>query len=267
MKLSVVVPWFNRPELGRTLTENASQLRKPGTEVLIVNGGGRQRALEGLVKDHGWPRIRMVHVPAMTFNKPACLNLGVSLARAGAILILDADVILKGAFVQRACGAVSNGGGCFASVAKVVESAPEKVPHRWNRGAAIHQRSTTTRITSASGTTATIVHTVTRDGTRTGPGLIVVARKHFIAVGGFNSHLTGWGFEDYDFQLRLQLLLGLKRKTFGRAIHLSHESVDGRETDWRNQQTCLENYSRGLFTGTYRADLERWKQHAVESPR
>ena len=118
---------------------------------------------------------------------------------------------------------------------------------------------------SATGATATIVHRVTRDGTRTGPGLVVVARKHFLAVGGFNSALTGWGFEDYDFQIRLQLMLGLKRRTFGRALHLSHESVDGRETDWRNQQTCLENYGRGLFTGTYRADIERWKRLTVAS--
>lgn len=265
MKLSVVIPWFNRSELSRTLTENASQLQQPGIEVLLVNGGGRRLEAEGIARDHGWPRIRVVYVPIETFNKPACLNLGVAFARAKAVFVLDADVILAGAFVRKACDVIAGGANCFVSVAKVTESAPEKVPHRWNRGAAIHERSITTRLTTAAGRRANIVHTVTRDGTRTGPGLIVVERKHYLAVEGFNSNLTGWGFEDYDFQLRLQLLLGLKRKTFGRALHLSHESADGRETDWRNQQICLENYGRGVFTGTYRADIARWKRHAVET--
>ncbi len=264
MKLSVVIPWSNRSELRRSLTENASQLDQPGIEVLLVNGGGRRQDVEGIARDAGWSRIRVVHVPTATFNKPICLNLGVSFARAKTVFLLDADVVLRGAFLQKACDTVQNG-ACFVSVAKVIEAEPEKVPHRWNRDAVIHQKSSTTRFTTANGRKATIVHTVTRDGTRSGPGLIVVARKHFVAVGGFNSNLTGWGFEDYDFQIRLQLLHGLKRRTFGRAVHLSHESVDGRETDWRNQQTCLENYGRGLFTGTYRADIERWKQQAVES--
>ena len=264
MKLSVVIPWSNRSELRRSLTENAFHLRKRGIEVVLVNGGGSLPEVESIARDAGWSGIRVVHVPAATFNKPICLNLGAAFARAKTIFLLDADVVLTGGFLQKACNTVQNG-ACFVSIAKVIESEPDKVPHRWNRDAAIRQRSSTTRFTTANGRKATIVHTVTCDGTRTGPGLIVVARKHFVAVGGFNSNLTGWGFEDYDFQIRLQLLLGLKRRTFGRAVHLSHESVDGRETDWRNQQTCLENYGRGMFTGTYRADIERWKQQAVES--
>ncbi|MEP7366375.1 MAG: glycosyltransferase [Acidobacteriota bacterium] len=263
MRLSVVIPWCNRLELGRSLSENASQLQQPGIEVLVVNGGGRRLDLEGISKDHGWPRLRIVHAPTTAFNKPECLNLGVAFARANLIFVLDADVILTGAFVQKAISAVSNDANFFVSVAKVIESAPEKVPHRWNRNAAVLERRITTRITTPTGTTATVVHSVTREGTRTGPGLIVVGRKQFIAAGGFNSNLTGWGFEDYDFQIRLQLRLGLKRKTFGRAIHLSHENVDGRATDYRNQRICYENYDRGLFTGTYRADIKRLKPHAV----
>ena len=115
-----------------------------------------------------------------------------------------------------------------------------------------------------AGRTATIEHRMTSDGTRTGSGLIVVDREHFIEVQGFNSQLEGWGFEDYDLQIRLQLLLGLKRKTFGEAIHLSHRSAFRRETNSRNEAACFSNYKQGLFHGTYADDVARLKDGAIE---
>lgn len=265
MTLSVVIPWSNRPVLGEALAGNAGFLRKSGIEVIVVNGGGARRQLERLAVDHGWPRIRIVHIPSRAaFNKSECLNLGVSLARGRTIFVLDADVILTRGFIDRAIRTLREDAPCFVSVAKVIESAPEMQAERWNPESAIRQRVEKTTLTAASGRVATFEYRSTRDGTRTGPGLVVAGRRHFIAVQGFNSNLKGWGFEDYDFQVRLQLSLGLKRKTFGRVLHLSHSRVALPEGGARNKAACLRNYNQGLFLGTYDADVRRLKDRAIE---
>jgi len=265
MTLSVLIPWCNRPVLGETLANNARRLRKSGIEVLVVNGGGAKDQVESLIEEHGWPRIRIVHTRSRTaFNKSECLNLGVSLARGRFVFVLDADVILTDGFLEKAIEAIGNGDPCFASVARVIESDPDTRPERWNPESAILQRVFSTKLTTPAGITATVEYRTTRNGTRTGPGLVVVSRRHFIAVQGFNSNLKGWGYEDYDFQLRLQLLLGLKRRTFGRVLHLSHRGVVRRGSDYRNRNECFRNYGHGLFLGTYHADVRRLKDHAVE---
>jgi hypothetical protein len=37
---------------------------------------------------------------------------------------------------------------------------------------------------------------------RTNGGLVVVSRKHFIGIGGYDESFVGWGWEDCDFKLR-----------------------------------------------------------------
>ncbi|MEP7365480.1 MAG: galactosyltransferase-related protein [Acidobacteriota bacterium] len=257
MRLSVIVPWCDRPVLADTLARNAEFLNEPGIETLIVNGGGDAAELERITSKSGWPGLQTLHSPRVTFNKPSCLNLGAARARAPYLFVLDADVILTRGFLPRALQTVSSVPPCFASVATVLESEPGLSPRRWNPDSAITRKVFSTRLTASSGKTATVEYRWTRDGTRTGPGLVAVARKDFIAVQGFNSALTDWGFEDYDFQIRLQLLLGLKRRSFGKALHLSHEGAPRRGEDSRNEQVCFRNYEQGKFLGTFDSDVAR----------
>lgn len=257
MRLSVIIPWCNRPVLAATLVQNAALLRRNEIETLIVNGGGGQAELEQIVARDGWPGIRILRDPSPTFNKAACLNLGAYAARAPYLFVLDADILLTRGFLPRALETMRTAPRCLISVATVVESDPGLSPRRWNPASAITRKRFATTLTALSGHSATVEYRWTRDGTRTGPGLVAVAREHFLAVQGFNSALTDWGFEDYDFQIRLQLLLGLKRRSFGRAIHLSHESPPRRGEDSRNEQVCFRNYDQGMFLGTFDADVAR----------
>jgi hypothetical protein len=87
-----------------------------------------------------------------------------------------------------------------------------------------------------------------------------------MAVGGFNSAVTGWGFEDVDLHFRLQFVLHLKLRAVGRALHLTHGDevryvVSGsvEQDHRRNMILCANNYSREDFMGTCERDGERWR--------
>jgi hypothetical protein len=104
------------------------------------------------------------------------------------------------------------------------------------------------------------------DGSRSGPGLILLAREHFLHVDGMNSQLEGWGWEDNDLVARLQLMLGLSERRAGSATHLSHgdhlRCVNGRsrmETANANIARSLARDAQGNFQGTYRADVAAWQ--------
>ena len=257
MRLSVIIPWRDRPELAEALQANASHLRRPGIEVLVVNGGGDRRAIEQLLQSRGWPGILEIHFASSeAFNKSECVNLGAFHAQGEALFILDADVVLTDGYLDQALKKIE-AGDAFTSVAVVRESAPEKLPKRWDRASAIHETALIREFASTNGNTATMEFRMSMDGVRTGPGLVMLQRPHFVEVQGFNSNLQGWGFEDFDLQLRLQLLLGLRRETFGEAIHLTHELAARDRPDQSNEAECLENYKQGRLHGTYNADAAR----------
>jgi len=265
MKLSVIIPWRDRPELAEALQANARFLRRDDIEVLIVNGGGDFTAMQCLLKEHGWPGIRRIDLAGgRPFNKGECLNLGGSLSTGDSLFFLDADVILVEGFVDRVLEELAHGDR-FTSVAVVRESEPELVPARWDPSSAIQKTALKRELTARNGNMATIEFWANTDGTRTGAGLIAVQRGHFVEVKGSNSALEGWGFEDYDLQIRLQLALGLKRRTFGEVVHLSHESRMQQETNQRNQAECFANYKQGRFNGTYEDDVARLAGGAIEA--
>ncbi|MBI1354545.1 MAG: glycosyltransferase [Acidobacteria bacterium] len=265
MKLSVLTPWKDRSELAETLERNEPLLRRDDVELLLVNGGGDADALERLVRGHGWTGIRLLRLGGATeFNKSECLNLGAARARGECLFVLDADVAPAPDFLEQALAEV-RAEHCFVSIERITESAPEKVPGRWDPNSEIACNAVRREITSRAGRTATVEFRMASDGSRTGPGMIVVRRDHFFEVQGFNSRLTGWGFEDYDLQIRLQLLLGLQRKTLGAAVHLTHERTAQEESNARNRELCFANYKRGLFLGSLGADVERWRGSLSET--
>ena len=103
------------------------------------------------------------------------------------------------------------------------------------------------------------------NGTRSGVGLVLVRRKHFIAVQGLNSDLRGWGYEDFDFQIRLQLGLGLERISLGQAQHVSHPpSPTAALSPSRNIAIAWQNYAKGKLEGTFNSDVDRLKDKVVE---
>jgi|GEM_PF-2291870 len=267
MRVSVIIPWRDRPELGEALRKNAALLGEAPSEIVIVNSGGDRELPREIVRGGWCERLVLIELPgAAGLNRSETLNVGAGHSRGGVLFFLDADVLLAPGFLGEALDTMARH-ECFVSVARVAETQPELSAHPWNPASPIQEKISRTELRHENGHVATVEYSASKDGTRTGSGLMIVRRRHFDAVQGFNSKLLGWGFEDYDLQFRLQLALGIERHSLGRLIHLSHRRPDGGDSNTRNRAICYENYDRGDFLGTLADDEERWRGRTVEETR
>lgn len=265
-RLSVVVPWCDRPELAETLAAHGELLASTAAgpvELVVAHCGGRGADLDVLLSSAGLPpglSVVRVGIPEERFNKARTLNLGVSRASAERLFLLDADVRLAEDFLPEAVERLGQQ-QCFVTVARVVESdgPPETVGDELTEMAHLFD------LVAADGRRVLLETNRIRygDGTRSGPGLILVNREDFRAVGGLNSDLEGWGWEDLDLVARLGFHLELERRELGTVVHLTHgdEVRDLRgpnraASEGLNFARCLANYSLGHFLGTYDDDLE-----------
>ncbi|HKY36109.1 MAG TPA: galactosyltransferase-related protein [Polyangiaceae bacterium] len=258
-RLSVIVPWANRPELSRTLAGNQGEFLAAGAEVIVANCGGDRELLARCVAEAGMA-LSVVHIDT-SFNKALALNLGVTQASAPTLLFLDCDVELGRGSCTTALSLVS--AACAVTLDRVVESSPgENVAYPY-LSAVIH----TTELEMADGRRVRIETNRRRlnEGCRSAPGIVFVDREQFIEVDGMNSDLTGWGWEDLDLLVRLQLQAGVRIERAGSATHLTHgddrrciDGVNRAGNEAWNAAMCLANYGLGHYYGTYGSDCERW---------
>ena len=259
--LSVVIPWRDRPELASCLAHNLPLLASLDAEMVVASCGGDPALLGEALAGLSSPALRVIEVPAPRFNKGLALNLGAHAARAGRLFFLDTDVLLEEAFLPRALPRLD--GRSFVTVRRVAESLPSPAAE----APGLAEIAWSVELVARGGRKARVETNRVRfrDGSRGGPGLILLEREHFLAVDGMNSDLEGWGWEDLDLVARLQLALGLKRRTEGRAVHLTHgdevRDLGGRSrgaSEQANFAQCLANYRLGCFTGTYGDDVATW---------
>jgi len=262
--VSVIIPWANRDEIARTLEENSPWLRSAEVEVILVNCGGDAAVLEKLISRSTKLMIRQVQTKSEKFNKSLALNLGVANALAKYIFLLDADIIVQGNFLELALKALKK--KSYATIARVIES----TQHLSRHGLTL-QGSELLSVTRTS-----TIHFLWKDGSsldqcnfryryftfleRAGPGLIVVSKENYLRVGGFVSEFTEWGWEDHDFQVRLQKHIGLRHIELGEAVHLSHgddkRNVGAQGRQWHlNFERACARYAKGMFLGTYDSDV------------
>ena len=268
-RLSVLIAWANRDELARTLAANAAWVVAHGAELIVVDCGGDEgrcaRVLAGLELHAGLGPalarcLTLVTVPTRTFNKALALNLGAAVARAPALMVLDADVSLDAACVPELLAALD--AGHFVTIERVRESQPVNDPI--GPGALASMAHVVEFVTAS----AQVIRVETNrrqfaDGSRGGPGLISLRREHFEAVDGMNSDLVGWGWEDVDLVARLQLSETAGRCALGSALHASHGDElravgpGGRaRSEQSNFAVCIANYRLGYFRGTFRDDMQ-----------
>jgi GT2 family glycosyltransferase len=228
-----------------------------GAELLIVNCGGDQSTLARCLPPALPQTAKIVQMPTVDFNKSLALNLGAYQARSNVLLFLDADVILASDTVRRMLARLDR--RSFITVARVIEK------RRVESGAgAIRAFSSAFNLVLLDGRKAKAVTNAVwpNDGARSAPGLIMLHRHVFIKIGGMNSELAGWGWEDVDLVIRLQIGCGLKRICVGKAQHLSHSdevraigAATRANSEIRNFEQSLANYAIGRFVGTYANDV------------
>ena len=266
-QLSVISPWYNRPEIKVSLRENRRALDRPEIEVVVVNCGGDGLQLGEAFAGLGLGNLRCVEIECEGFNKSLALNLGVLAARAERLFFLDTDIVLGEEFIPSALAALAE--NCFVTVDRVHESQPRGDGDEENY---LEEFAHVVQFVAKGGRRAQVETNRVRfdDRSRSGPGLVVLARRHFLEADGMNSDLEGWGWEDLDLLLRLQFLLGLEHRRAGAVTHLTHDdasrSFGGQSQAAREQMnfaSCFKNYRAGYFYGTYSDDVRTWGERLV----
>jgi glycosyltransferase involved in cell wall biosynthesis len=267
-EFSIIIPWRQRPELARTLAENAACFERHGAEVIIVNCGPADD-VEPLIRNISVSGLRHVVVPMPAFNKCLAHNLGVMSSTGRYLFLLDADIILCSDVIAQSRAILARGRQCV-NIRHVRESEPV---HRGGLPG-VKEMIETRDMTFIDGKKAQLRLFKRPDGSRAISGELLVSRSHFIGVGGFNSELQGWGHEDLDLMIRLQAAGGLSVRHVGTVMHLTHgdekrniKSGSRLENNDSNRQVCFENYARGLYLGTYARDVEAWQHLVRDEPR
>lgn len=259
--LSVIIAWCNRDELTETLLRNAPVFARAEAEVIVVNCGGDRARLDGLLRHIALPNLYVVTLD-VPFNKALALNVGVAASEGASLFFLDADVVLPADFFDTVLPRLD--AHTIVTVDRVVESSSIEATHEEREGTAIQDIAHQVVL---SGPEMQICIETNRvhlgDGSRSGPGLILLAREDFIAQDGLNSDLEGWGWEDLDLIARLTFARNKNRIQAGTVLHLSHgDDVRAggaerkRESEQQNFAACVHNYSVGYFFGTYDDDRE-----------
>lgn len=252
---SLVVPWWNRPELRRTLDANGPLLARYGAEVVVVDCGGDAAGAAALLAGYTAAPVRHVVIRDAVRNRALARNLGALCSTGSVLFFLDCDVILKSDIFAETTPLLEQE-DCFVTILKRFESQPEPRPQFIAE--TIHTR----ELVCTDGRRAMTRQVFGADGSASGIGQMLVKRADFLRIGGYNSALEGWGFEDDDVVLRLQFALGLRSLMVGEAIHLSHgnelRSSSLRDDLSRNRRKCFENYARGVFLGSYEEDARLW---------
>jgi hypothetical protein len=254
----VLIPWADRPQLEVSLRQNVPWLAQHGVETVIVNAGGDYDRLIGIVGSAPMLDVVAVNLPGATFNRSLCGNVAALVSRGKYLFLMDADIVLMSDIFSEAFDDLQSGSR-FVAISRIRESTPRR-PQAWPGLAEII---CTTELLLADGARAVLRARYSPRGVRGGDGLVLVAREHFVGVGGLSSDLTGWGYEDTDLQLRLQLLLGLVRCEAGEVIHLTHDA-DRNMDQWRqNRSRCFKSYARGEYGGTFERDARCWSGDLV----
>ena len=262
---SVVIPWCDRPQLAVSLRRNATLLEKHSVEVIIVNAGGHCGNLEKMVRQAAVARTRVLDLVDATFNWSLCHNLGAFASRGRYVLLLDGDIVLDSDIFDLAAPHLQQG-CCYIALGPLRESDPA-VRKRyqgsdWTFLAALNH---TLEYVTIDGRRA-VFDKKSRGEVHGGDGVVLVDKRDLLRVGGLNSEFRGFGYEDTDFQLRLQFMLGLQRIELGEGTHLSHPATDTRESFVHNVAVATCNYSRGNYLGTLQSDLAAWTDKVRDLP-
>jgi glycosyltransferase involved in cell wall biosynthesis len=262
--LSIIVSWRDRHELTTALPNLLAACRSVDGDLTIVNFTGSASLLDEQIGEHR-TAVRVVHVHGQRyFNKAAAQNVGAANSHHPILFFCDCDILLNSDEIATFARQLHDQEAIFGTLAGVRESVVNS-----RGGRHVVSFGYELRIRTQDGRHLHIVDSEedAENGTRQAPGLLLVSRANFERIGGYNSDLHGWGWEDQDMISRLTLGLGLTRRTQGYAVHLSHDDqariahyphVTSRwESRDRMFRTALANYDEGNFTGSYLRDRDQ----------
>jgi len=267
--LSIIVTWRNRNELRGALPGLLDTARLLNGEVIVVNFGGDADALARQTEGHEGA-IQIVGLrDQQYFHKTRAQNLGAHFARRDTLFFCDCDIIVEPDTIAALVNRLEIVPGTFATLKGVRET--EQNSRQAKNVVRFGYR---LDVKIRNGRELSIVDNEedAQDGTRQAPGLLLVRRREFLAVNGYNGRLHGWGWEDQDMISRLTLGAGLMRHMDGYALHISHDdhariSQYPTADRWASRdkmfRQALAYYDDDDFLGTYTGDVEQLSRELV----
>jgi len=216
MKVSVIVPTYNRPKaLKKVLDGLVNQTQAPH-EIIIADDGSTQETASMLAPYLAQPDLNLHHVwqKDKGFRLSRIRNKAILKARGDYILMLDGDCIPEKHFVEDHLSLAEK--GCFFQGKRVIVNQKSEAQFT-----CIDMDSFARRLTHAMKFNISNSHHILRipfwPAHRMSklPGIrgcnMGFFRKDLVAVNGYNQAIQGWGREDQEIVVRLYKL-GLKRK-------------------------------------------------------
>lgn len=271
--LSIIVTWRNRHELGRALPGLVDTARRLDGEVVVMNFGGDADALAQQTEDRA-SAVRVVELRDQRhFHKTKAQNLGAQVSRGDTLFFCDCDIIVEPDVIASLVRRLEANPGTFATLKGVRET--EQNSRQANNVVRFGYR---LDVKIRNGRELSIVDNEedAQDGTRQAPGLLIVRRRDFLSVNGYNGRLHGWGWEDQDMISRLTLGAGLTRVIDGHALHISHDdharvSQYPVENRWESRdkmfRQALAYYDEDDFRGTFAEDVARFGAELIVAGR
>ncbi len=160
------------------------------------------------------PKVQHLPLAAFPFCKTIYLNYGLREVNHDFVLVSDADIIWNTETLEAFSCCLSQHPNAIAHVNSVGETAaitPSLQRKRW-----------TVALTQAEGQQRlSFFQDISSTHSRPGYGLVAAHLETFMAIGGYNEALKGWGWEDLDLLIRAQLL-GHPVYALGSVLHMSH---------------------------------------------
>jgi GT2 family glycosyltransferase len=194
MKISIVVPTYNRVDTLREVLPSLLGQTLPKTEYEVIiadsrSGDGTAQLIERLAQEPGAPLLR--HLPGDYSGRASARNAGIAAAAAPLVLFTDADIIASPDLLERHVADHASAGqraaivGCELQVRSLEDYRTQRDQPRARKP--LHP---------ASRRKISWLYFLT--------GNASVRREDLLAVGAFDEDFTGYGHEDLELGYRLQ---------------------------------------------------------------
>ncbi len=251
-KLDIIIPIKNRSTVLRCISTLLSEIARCEEiclgQVLLCDGGSQSTDCQAQMQQLSQlAQVKILACPHLGFNKGWLINQGLAAATAPLVLVSDVDILWNKAALSRLGIAAASHPRCLYSVKSVQESEASAVaPQRPRYAYCLEQ--------TPAGSAVRIYlapPSLTRD--RPGCGLLCGQKKLFQQVGGYRHCFQGWGWEDQDLLIRVQLL-GVEIAELGTVVHLSHGD-DQRNLE--NKQPPVQSRDRNILRSLKRISQGR----------
>ena len=246
---TVLITHSARPEIEQSLLANEKVFSEIGAEIIVATYDMADSVAKRLGESN--PNLLIIKAEHGPFSKSAALNAAFCFSTRNRLLLLDCDIALHPE-LHRELDLID-----YQTEYAVLDGLRE-TKHGYSSPYLV-SRESTFYLECLDGRKAEVRRSYVnyRSQEFQGTGLICLSSAAYLGIGGMTEDLVGWGWEDIDFQVRLQIAGLAPNYVSPSGWHTTHSdelrdlpNYDKITSDRRNSITAIKRYERGCFTGS-----------------